>query len=95
MKKILFSIVLCFSAVAGAFIETVPTQYPTESGWGKYVISKACGIKSSSLKDASIIVSEQGSKTVYVAILNDQVVGEAVSFGGFLWSEAECLSDKN
>jgi hypothetical protein len=91
MKQIVFAFILGFSTVASAFVD-VPTQFPTESGWGKYVISKACDVKLSSLKDASILVSEQGQKTVYVAIINGEVVAEAAALGDYIWSTVQCSS---
>ncbi len=95
MKAAIFTLVMTATAMANAMQFSVPSSsdFPSEQGWAKAMISMACGVSTASLKDADVVITQNSAQQpVYTATMNGVVVAKAVASSGNIWANKVCLS---
>ena len=94
MKTLMTVVAVLFSLTALANPANFPTQFPTESGWAKAKVRKACGVQVSKSDVGSISKAKSTSgKMAYVYTVktsSGELVGKAAAYSDAVWVKATC-----
>jgi len=74
-----------------AFTAFPPSEYPSESGWSLYMITRACKVSSDSLKGAVGTTEEVDDGVVYTATRSGKVLGRAWAKSTFIGASKRCI----
>lgn len=94
MKAVIFNLIITTATMANAMQWTAPasSDFPSEQGWAKAIISMACGISTDSLKAMEVTVTKNSlQQPVYTASTKGVVVAKAVVSSSNIWAKKVCL----